>query len=125
MPRLKAQYLLPSCITNLSCELWQDIKSEYDTLLPQPSIIDDVELEGWKHAIESGAVQAESLQEAVFAAQFMFPNIHTILKVLLTMPVSTASAERSFSGLRPLKTYLRVYLVWLCSTSITILTLIS
>ena len=43
MPRLKAQYLLPSCITNLSCELWQDIKSEYDTLLPQPSII-DVEL---------------------------------------------------------------------------------
>ena len=105
MPRLKAQYLLPSCITNLICELWQDIKSEYDTLLPQPSII-DVELEGWKHAIESGAVQAESLQEAVFAAQFMFPNIHTILKVLLTMPVSTASAERSFSGLRRLKIYL-------------------
>ena len=93
MPRLKAQYLLPSCITNLSCELWQDIKNEYDTLLPQPSII-YVELEGWKHAIESGAVQAESLQEAVFAAQFMFPNIHTILKVLLTMPVSTASVER-------------------------------
>ena len=132
MPHLKAQYLLPSCITNLSYELWQDIKSEYDTLFPQPSII-DVELEGWKHAVESGAVQAESLQEAVFAAQFMFPNIHTILKVLLTMPVSTASAERSFSGLRRLKTYLRSNmlethlsnLVWLCSTSITIITLIS
>ena len=36
----------------------------------------------------------------------MFPNIHTILKVLLTIPVSTASAERSFSGLQRLKTYL-------------------
>ena len=43
----------------------------------------------------------------MFTAQFMFPNIHTILKVLLTMPVSTASAERSFGGLRRLKTYLR------------------
>ena len=67
----------------------------------------------------------------MFAAQFMFPNIHTILKVLLTMPISAASAERSFSGLRRLKTYLRricqkhVYLVWLCSTSIMRLTLIS
>ena len=37
----------------------------------------------------------------------MFPNIHTILKVLLTMPVSAATAEKSFSGLRRLKTYLR------------------
>ena len=105
MPRLKAQYLLPSFIANLSNELWEDVKNEYNSLLPQPSIV-DVELEGWKHAIDSGAVKAENLQKAVFAAQFMFPNIHTMLKVLLTMPGSTASAERSFSGLRRLKTYL-------------------
>ena len=106
MPRLKAQYLLPSHITNISTEAWQDIKNEYDSLLSHPSIV-DVELEGWKHAFDSGAVKVESLQEAVFAAQFMFPNIHTILKVLLTMPVSAATAERSFSRLRCLKTYLR------------------
>ena len=106
LPRLKAQYLVPSCIANLSSELWQDIKAEYNSLLSQPSIA-DVELEGWKHAIASGAVNAQTLQEAVFAAHFMFPNIHTILKVLLTMPDSTATAERSFSGLRRLKTYLR------------------
>ena len=99
MSRLKAQYILPSHIANLSTEAWQDIKNEYDSLIPHPSIV-DVQLEGWKHAINSGAVKAESLQEAVFAAQFMFPNIHTILKVLLTMPVSAATAERSFSCLR-------------------------
>ena len=52
-------------------------------------------------------MKAENLQEAVFASQYMFPNIHTVLKVLLTMPESTATAERSFSGLRRLKTYLR------------------
>lgn len=97
MPRLKAQYLLPSHISKSTTESWQDIK-EYDSLIPQCSIA-DVELEGWKHAIGSGAVKAENLQEAVFASQFMFPNIHAILKILLTMPVSTATAERSFSGL--------------------------
>ncbi|KAG5856152.1 hypothetical protein ANANG_G00004980 [Anguilla anguilla] len=37
----------------------------------------------------------------------MYPNIHNISKVLLTMPVSTASAERSFSCLRHLITYPR------------------
>ena len=42
----------------------------------------------------------------MLASQYMFPDIHTILKVLLTMPVPTATAERSFSGLRHLKTYL-------------------
>ena len=106
MPRLKAQYLLSPHVTKLSSELWQDIKNEYSTFLPQPSIV-DIELEGWKHAIDSGAIKPDNLQEAVFDSQFMFPNIHTILKVLLTMPVSTATAERSFSGLRRLKTYLR------------------
>jgi len=104
--RLKAQYLLPLHISKLSSEFWQDIKIEYSSLLPQPLIV-DAELEGWKHAIDSGAVHSRNLQEAVFASELMFPNIHTILKVLLTMPVSTASAERSFSGLRRLKTYLR------------------
>ena len=38
----------------------------------------------------------------------MFPKIHNILlKILATLPVSTASSERSFSTLRRLKDYLR------------------
>jgi hypothetical protein len=36
-----------------------------------------------------------------------FPLIYTLLKILATLPVSTASAERSFSTLKRLKTYLR------------------
>ena len=70
MPRLKAQYLLPSHIAKLSTESWQDVKKEYDSLIPQTSIA-DVELEGWKHTIGSGAVKAENLQEAVFALQYV------------------------------------------------------
>jgi hypothetical protein len=36
-----------------------------------------------------------------------FPLIHTFLSILVTLPVSTASAERSFSTLRRLKTWMR------------------
>ena len=36
-----------------------------------------------------------------------FPIIHTLLKILAIQPVSTASAERSFSCLRRLKTWMR------------------
>jgi len=36
-----------------------------------------------------------------------FPNLHFLLKVLATLPVSTATAERTFSTLKRLKTFLR------------------
>ena len=36
-----------------------------------------------------------------------YPNIHRLMTILATLPVTTASAERSFSTLRRLKTYLR------------------
>ena len=39
--------------------------------------------------------------------QQAFPLIHTFLTIFLTLPVSTASAERSFSTLRRLKTWMR------------------
>lgn len=37
----------------------------------------------------------------------IFPNIFFLLKVLCTLPVSTATPERSFSSLKRVKTYLR------------------
>lgn len=36
-----------------------------------------------------------------------FPNVETILKIFLTLPVSNASGERSFSVLKRVKNYLR------------------
>lgn len=89
MLHLKAQYLLPSHASKLNTELWKDVKNKYDSLLPHSSIF-DVELEGWKHAISSGAVKAKNLQLCLFHSN-MFPNIHAILKVLLTTPVSAAT----------------------------------
>jgi hAT family C-terminal dimerisation region len=37
----------------------------------------------------------------------LFPNIFILLQILAVLPTSTASAERSFSSLRRIKTYLR------------------
>ena len=37
----------------------------------------------------------------------MLPEIDRLLKLYLTFPVTTATAERSFSSLRRVKTYLR------------------
>ncbi|KAJ8966871.1 hypothetical protein NQ314_003265 [Rhamnusium bicolor] len=37
----------------------------------------------------------------------IFPNCNILLQILLTLPVSVASAERSFSALKRLKTWQR------------------
>ena len=37
----------------------------------------------------------------------MYPNIHLLLKILCTLPVSTTTPERMFSALKRVKTYLR------------------
>jgi hypothetical protein len=50
-----------------------------------------------KHAMDALAVCNQST----------FPAIHSLLHILVTLPVTTASSERSFSTLRRLKTYLR------------------
>ena len=37
----------------------------------------------------------------------IFPNVYVALRILLTLPVSLASGERSFSKLKIIKNYLR------------------
>ena len=50
----------------------------------------------------------ESLEDAMkFACARHFPNLKALLRILLTIPVTNAEAERSFSTLKRLKTYLR------------------
>ena len=39
--------------------------------------------------------------------QDIYPNFYVAIRIMLTMPVSTASAERSFSKLKIIKHYLR------------------
>ncbi len=105
LPRLKAEYLMPHKLSLLTDKLVEEIKAEYTPLIPSPETLDH-ELREWRHDVTSGAVTTDCLAKCIDATKFL-PNINTIFRILLTMPVSTASAERSFSGLRRLKTWLR------------------
>ncbi|KAL5517613.1 hypothetical protein EMCRGX_G003195 [Ephydatia muelleri] len=49
----------------------------------------------------------ELLKATIQYGKDVFPNLQTALQILLTMPVSVASCERSFSKLKIIKTYLR------------------
>ncbi|MGH0123797.1 UNVERIFIED_CONTAM: hypothetical protein FKN15_066837 [Acipenser sinensis] len=104
LPRLKAQYLLPNKLPMLTQAMWSEIKEEYEAMMSSVQTA-DAEHELWRHCNtdKSSSEICEILEDTVI----LYPNIHNILKELLTMPLSTASAERSFSCLRRLKTYLR------------------
>ena len=60
----------------------------------------------WPHSTDEKPVThlTETLQHA---NPDLYPNVVTIINILLTMPVSTATPERSFSTMRRVKTYLR------------------
>lgn len=60
----------------------------------------------WKHSKES-EIPSDDLNALIQCDEMMYPIINKILKILCTLPVSVASAERSFSGLRRLKSWLR------------------
>ena len=108
-PRYSAQFLL------VSSEL-QDMPANMATMLlenfdlpaeSQESL--QVELDRWvvvwSRAVgEKLTVILDTLDNTV---EILYPNIYRALAILLTMPVSTATAERSFSAMRRLETYLR------------------
>ena len=47
------------------------------------------------------------LRNTTPAMRAMFPHVESLVRLLLVNPASSATAERSFSSLRRLKTYLR------------------
>ena len=63
------------------------------------------EVVGWKMIeVQKPRSLSETLAEL---DSFLYPAIERMLLTLLTMPVSTAASERSFSAMRRIKTYLR------------------
>ena len=61
----------------------------------------------WRHIITSGNVPQNAHQAFLMCDVKIFPTVHKLLQIFVTLPVTTAVSERSFSTLRRLKTYLR------------------
>ena len=85
--------------------MWNDIKAEYAPFIHANAV--DTEVDLWRHKIAKIDLDTDTLCKVMDAAYHLHPNMYTIFTVLLTMPVSTAPAEKSFSTLRRLKSYLR------------------
>lgn len=58
----------------------------------------------WK---EKNDKPSNALDAIIACNEQLFPNVFTLLQILITIPVTTATAERSFSTLRRVKNYLR------------------
>jgi hypothetical protein len=81
----------------------------YIDLLPDPQHLASehaVWRQKWK-SIPSDEKQLSALETFTACNGELFPNVKVLLGVLATLPVSTATAERSFSTLKRIKTYLR------------------
>ena len=93
---------------------------------PKPSSVEDARcsMDHWPPELDEGLASelqvflrgrgSRSLQEVVTAfreldagTKTMLPNVERLLRLLLVLPASSATAERSFSSLRRLKTWLR------------------
>ncbi|KAK3909080.1 52 kDa repressor of the inhibitor of the protein kinase [Frankliniella fusca] len=110
--------LLPSHITKLTAsDLTQKTEilvKNFSALLPFETDMSrkllDGELTMWQEkwkAIASSEHPQSSLDALRSSDLDVYPVIHTLLYVLTTLPVSNATAERSFSALRRLKSWLR------------------
>ena len=89
-----------------------DIKAAlefYENDLPSPHVV-DVELLRWKRqwcSTDDADLPTSAVQTLAVCDREFFPNIHTLIRVLCTLPITSAECECSFSTLRRLKTYLR------------------
>lgn len=108
--RFHAQYLIPSKL-NLCTEQMVDLMFvEYSVDLPQGNQSFHNEVRRWKARwqLMDESDKPSKLSETVASTNpDLYPGISTILTNLLTMPASTATAERSFSVMRRVKNYLR------------------
>jgi len=74
---------------------------------PRAEVVPEVQrwVNKWKKedvsTVPSSAIEARACHVDIY------PNVYILLTILGTLPVSTATSERSFSTMRRLKTYLR------------------
>lgn len=66
------------------------------------------ELTMWREKMKSSMLPPSCAISALKMCNIdIYPNIHRLLEILATLPVSTATPERTFSSLKRIKTYLR------------------
>lgn len=96
------QLLIPHRCKKLSYEAISQAVEQYSAFLPNLESL-DTEIMRWKNKWSSGERPnnvLETIQIFDDVLQSSYPNIFVLLKILATLPVTTSSAERSFSALK-------------------------
>ena len=103
--------LVPSVIKSdakLESEKFNDLINLYMDDLPSPLTL-DTELHTWemkwKNAV--GEVPNSAAKALKAIDKTFFPNLHTLFRIFCTLPVTSCECERTISGLRKLKSYMR------------------
>ncbi|VVC34010.1 HAT, C-terminal dimerisation domain [Cinara cedri] len=94
-------------------ETYQDIIDEYNVSSLNDHILNG-ELDLW-YTKYSNLISSELKNKNIFEVYFqtspdIYPVIPKLLQIFITLPVSTATGERSFPTFCRFKTYLRNYL---------------
>lgn len=109
-PRFQAKWLLPSQATKnqITDAKVAELFTAYRTDIPGDLNFFKTEVDRWVIRWSISAQKPSSLCKTLnMTTKALYPCIWNILTELITMPVATATAERSFSVLRRIKTYLR------------------
>jgi hypothetical protein len=106
---LRIQSLIPQFVDASTFDDLTEALDLYRSDLGPDSVIEG-EFERWKlkwtavAIADRPATAAETIQ---MCDSFFFPQIYILLQLFLTLPLTSATAERSFSTMRRLKSYLR------------------
>ncbi|XP_060876019.1 52 kDa repressor of the inhibitor of the protein kinase-like [Metopolophium dirhodum] len=88
-----------------------DLVKKYSQLLPSFSpLVVIAELKLWWTSLQNLSKIPSNLSELlnnIVPNENDYPNVYKLLKIVATLPITTATAERSFSTTRRLKTFLR------------------
>ena len=86
----------------------ENLLEMYGSDLPNMSSL-DTELHLWqcKWASFTDPVPSSPAEALPYAKESMFPNIHCLLCIICTLPVTSCECESNVSVLRRLKTYMR------------------
>ena len=102
-------YLIPKNLRTLTPDATEALSVAFDANLPCKGDfsveIERLRLNAGDHPVHQNI---HGLQSALkLAHKDLYPNIHTIFKLLIVLPVTSACSKRSFSALRRLKTRVR------------------
>ncbi|XP_022177201.1 52 kDa repressor of the inhibitor of the protein kinase-like [Myzus persicae] len=101
------QQIIPSKCIHSTSEEMNDCVQFYSRILTEPTVF-KAEFSIWKSKWLKEESRPNTAIEGLDNCNILlFPNIWKLLQVLATIPMSTATPERTFSSLKRLKTYLR------------------